>query len=88
VRGTKTAVLRRVSAESNTYTFLAPKILTIPVAVTAWPDNVDQTPRDLTERANLVDYNKVGKGGHFGAGEQPPQLLAERFGPRSPHCAT
>jgi pimeloyl-ACP methyl ester carboxylesterase len=52
--------------------------VTIPVAVSAFPDEVFQTPRSWAERAypNLIYYNKVAKGGHFAAWEQP-QLFSE-----------
>jgi len=62
----------------NKAAFFAPKNVTIPVAVSAFPDEVVQTPRSWTERAypNLVYYNKVDKGGHFAAWEEP-QLFAE-----------
>ena len=76
---TSTAVSSaRIYWENNKYTFFAPKHVAIPVAVTAFPDEVLQTPRSWTERAypNLICYNKVGKGGHFAAWEQP-QLFSE-----------
>jgi pimeloyl-ACP methyl ester carboxylesterase len=76
---TKTAVSSaRIYWENKTYTFFAPKNVTIPVAVSAFPDEVIQTPRSWTERAypNLIYYNKVEKGGHFAAWEQP-QLFSE-----------
>jgi pimeloyl-ACP methyl ester carboxylesterase len=62
----------------NKAAFFAPKHVTIPVAVSAFPDEVFQTPRSWTEQAypNLIYYNKVGKGGHYAAWEQP-QLLCE-----------
>src|SRR5690242_16758084 len=68
----------RIYWENNKYTFFAPKNVAIPVAVTAFPDEVIQTPRSWTERAypNLIYYNKVDRGGHFAAWEQP-QLLSE-----------
>ena len=48
------------------------------MAVTAFPDEVLQTPRSWAEQAypNLIYYNKVDKGGHFAAWEQP-QLFSE-----------
>ena len=79
---TNTAVSSaRIYWENNKYTFFAPKNVAIPVAVTAFPDEVVQTPRSWTERAypNLIYYNKAGKGGHFAAWEQP-QLLADEVG--------
>jgi len=57
----------------NKFAFFAPKHVAIPVAVSAFPDEVFQTPRSWTERAyaNLIYYNRVEKGGHFAAWEQP-----------------
>jgi pimeloyl-ACP methyl ester carboxylesterase len=57
--------------------FFAPKGLAIPVAVSAFPDELYQAPRSWTERAypKLIYYNKLDKGGHFAAWEQP-QLFA------------
>jgi pimeloyl-ACP methyl ester carboxylesterase len=48
--------------------------------VTAFPDEVLQTPRSWAEQAypNLIYYNKVDKGGHFAAWEQP-QLFSEEI---------
>jgi pimeloyl-ACP methyl ester carboxylesterase len=58
--------------------FFAPKGVAIPVAVSAFPDELYQAPRSWTERAypNLIHYNKLDKGGHFAAWEQP-QLFSE-----------
>jgi len=58
--------------------FFAPKQVAIPVAVTAFPDELYQAPRSWTERAypKLIYYSKVDKGGHFAAWEQP-QLFSE-----------
>jgi pimeloyl-ACP methyl ester carboxylesterase len=59
--------------------FFAPKGIAIPVAVTAFPDELYQAPRSWTERAypKLLHYNKVDKGGHFAAWEQPEILTTE-----------
>ncbi|MFK4445982.1 pimeloyl-ACP methyl ester carboxylesterase [Caballeronia udeis] len=47
------------------------------IKATRWPENY-QAPRSWTERAyhNRIYYNRVDKGGHFAAWEQP-QLFAE-----------
>src|SRR5438874_13319192 len=60
--------------------FFAPKGVTIPVAVSAFPDELYQAPRSWTERAypKLIYYNRLDKGGHFAAWEQP-QLLSEEL---------
>jgi pimeloyl-ACP methyl ester carboxylesterase len=64
----------------NKFAFFAPKGVNIPVAVSAFPDEVFQTPRSWAERAypNLMYYNKLDKGGHFPAWEQP-QIFAEEL---------
>jgi pimeloyl-ACP methyl ester carboxylesterase len=54
------------------------KGVSVPVAVSAFPDELYQAPRSWAERAypNLVYYNKLDEGGHFAAWEQP-QLLSQ-----------
>jgi pimeloyl-ACP methyl ester carboxylesterase len=62
------------------------KGVSIPVAVSAFPDEIDLCPRSWAERAypKLVHYNKVEKGGHFAAWEQPKLFSEEvRAGFRS-----
>jgi pimeloyl-ACP methyl ester carboxylesterase len=63
----------------NKFAFFSPKGVTVPVAVSVFPDELYQTPRIWAERAypNLVHYNKVEKGGHFAAWEQPEILTKE-----------
>jgi pimeloyl-ACP methyl ester carboxylesterase len=58
--------------------FFDVKGATIPVAVSAFPDEIYTAPRSWAERAypRLIYYNKVAKGGHFAAWEQP-QLYSE-----------
>jgi pimeloyl-ACP methyl ester carboxylesterase len=60
--------------------FFAPKHVAIPVAVSAFPDELYQAPRSWTERAypKLIYYNKLDKGGHFAAWEQP-ELFSEEI---------
>jgi pimeloyl-ACP methyl ester carboxylesterase len=50
----------------------------IPVAVSAFPDEIYAAPRSWAERAypQLIHYNKLPKGGHFAAWEQP-QLFSD-----------
>ena len=59
--------------------FFAPKHLAIPVAVSAFPDELYQAPRSWTEKAypKLIYYNKLDKGGHFAAWEQSELLTKE-----------
>ena len=56
------------------------KGVTIPVAVSVFPDELYPAPRSWTEKAypKLVHYNKLPKGGHFAAWEQP-KLLSEEI---------
>jgi pimeloyl-ACP methyl ester carboxylesterase len=62
------------------------KGVSIPVAVSVFPDELYPAPRSWAEQAysKLIHYNKVEKGGHFAAWEQP-QLFSEevRVGFRS-----
>jgi pimeloyl-ACP methyl ester carboxylesterase len=62
----------------NRVTFFAPQNVSIPVAVSAFPDELYQAPRCWAERAypKLVYYMRHEKGGHFAAWEQP-QLFSE-----------
>jgi pimeloyl-ACP methyl ester carboxylesterase len=59
--------------------FFAPKHVTIPTAVSVFPDEIYAAPRRWTERAypNLIHFNRLAKGGHFAAWEQPESLVSE-----------
>lgn len=59
--------------------FFAPKGVTIPVAVSAFPDEIYTAPRSWTEKAfpKLIHYNRLPKGGHFAAWEQPEVFTEE-----------
>jgi pimeloyl-ACP methyl ester carboxylesterase len=62
------------------------KGVTIPVAVSVFPDELYPAPRSWAEKAysKLIHYNKLDKGGHFAAWEQPKLLSEEiRVGFRS-----
>ncbi len=66
--------------------FFAPKGVAIPTAVSVFPDEIYAAPRSWTERAypNLIHYNKLSKGCHFAAWEQPEFFTEElRAGFRS-----
>ena len=66
--------------------FFTPKGVKIPVAASAFPDELYQAPKSWAEQAypNLIHYNKLPKGGHFAAWEQPKFLSEElRAGFRS-----
>jgi pimeloyl-ACP methyl ester carboxylesterase len=51
----------------------------IPVAVSAFPDEIYQAPRSWVEKAypKLIHYNRLEKGGHFAAWEQPQAFAQE-----------
>ncbi len=76
---TKTAVSSARLYWENKLAFFAPKNIGIPVAVSAFPDELYPAPRSWAERAypKLIHYNRLDKGGHFAAWEQPALLAAE-----------
>ena len=60
--------------------------ISVPAAVSVFPEEVYQAPRSWTERAypNLIHFNELPKGGHFAAWEQPELFVDElRTGLRS-----
>jgi pimeloyl-ACP methyl ester carboxylesterase len=70
----------------NKFPFFDFKNVTIPVAVSVFPGEFYQTPRNWAERAysKLIHFNKLDKGGHFPAWEQPKIFSEEvRAGFRS-----
>jgi pimeloyl-ACP methyl ester carboxylesterase len=58
--------------------FFTVKGVKVPVAVSVFPEEIYEAPRSWAERAypKLIHYNKLDKGGHFAAWEQP-QLFSE-----------
>lgn len=62
----------------NKLAYFSPKNVTIPVAVSIFPEELFQAPRSWAERAypKLMHYNRLDKGGHFPAWEQP-KLFSE-----------
>jgi pimeloyl-ACP methyl ester carboxylesterase len=83
---TNTAIsAARLYAENKT-SFFGVNGVTLPVAVSVFPDELYQAPKSWAEQAypNLVHYNRLSKGGHFAAWEQPELLVEEiRAGLRS-----
>ena len=70
----------------NNVRFFEPFGVKVPVAVSAFPDELYQAPRSWAERAypQLMYYNQLPRGGHFAAFEQPDSLVDElRAGFRS-----
>ena len=64
----------------NKADFFDAKPITIPYAISVFPDELYQAPRSWAERAypgNLIHYNKLDRGGHFAAWEQPDLFTAE-----------
>jgi len=53
--------------------------VTLPVAVSAFPDEIYAAPRSWAERAypKLMHYNRLPRGGHFAAWEQPDLFVSE-----------
>jgi pimeloyl-ACP methyl ester carboxylesterase len=64
----------------NKFGYFNVKGVSVPVAVSSFPDEIDLCPRSWAERAypKLIHYSKLDKGGHFAAWEQP-QLLSEEI---------
>ena len=75
---TNTAISSARLYWENKLPFFDVKNVSIPVAVSAFPDEIYTAPRSWAERAypKLIHYNKLDKGGHFAAWEQP-QLFSE-----------
>jgi pimeloyl-ACP methyl ester carboxylesterase len=66
--------------------FFGVRGVTVPVAVSVFPDELYPLPRSWAERAypRLVHYNRLDRGGHFAAWEQPELFTQEvRAGLRS-----
>jgi len=63
----------------NKLAFFAPKHVAIPVAVSVFPDEIYAAPRSWVEKAypKLIHYNRLPKGTHFAAWEQPEFLVDE-----------
>ncbi|WP_213742734.1 epoxide hydrolase family protein [Bradyrhizobium sp. dw_411] len=76
---TNTAVSSARLYWENKLPFFAPKHVAIPVAVSVFPDEIYAAPRSWAEKAfpKLIHYNRLDKGGHFAAWEQPKVFSAE-----------
>jgi pimeloyl-ACP methyl ester carboxylesterase len=70
---TKTAVSSARLYWESKLAFFAPKGVTIPTAVSVFPDEIYSAPQSWAEEAypNLIYYNRLPKGTHFAAWEQP-----------------
>lgn len=70
----------------NKLPFFAPIGVKVPIAISAFPDELYQIPRSWAEQTypTLIHYNRLPFGGHFAAFEQPALLATEmRAGFRS-----
>jgi pimeloyl-ACP methyl ester carboxylesterase len=70
----------------NKLSFFGPKGVSVPVAVSVFPDELYQVPRSWAEQAypKLIHFNQLPVGGHFAAWEQPKLFVEEvRTGLRS-----
>ncbi|MBV9959233.1 MAG: epoxide hydrolase [Acidobacteria bacterium] len=67
------------NAHHPTGGFFDPRGIKIPVAVSVFPDEIYAAPRSWAEKAypKLIHYNKLDKGTHFAAWEQPELFVAE-----------
>ena len=76
---TNTAISSARLYWENKLAFFAPKNVQIPVGVSVFPDEIYAAPRTWTERAypRLIHYNKLDRGGHFAAWEQPELFTSE-----------
>ena len=59
--------------------FFAPKGVSVPVGLSIFPEELYEAPRTWAERAypKLIHYNRLERGGHFAAWEQPELLSNE-----------
>jgi pimeloyl-ACP methyl ester carboxylesterase len=79
---TKTAISAARLYWENTVagvSFFAVKGVRLPVACSVFPDELYEAPRSWAEKAypNLIHYNRLPKGGHFAAWEQPEFMTSE-----------
>jgi len=64
----------------NKADFFDAKDISIPFAISVFPDELYQAPRSWAERAypkNLIYFNELDRGGHFAAWEQPDLFTSE-----------
>ena len=76
---TNTAVSSARLYWESKLSFFAPKGVELPTAVSAFPDEIYTAPKSWTEKAypKLIHYNRVSKGGHFAAWEEPGLFVGE-----------
>jgi pimeloyl-ACP methyl ester carboxylesterase len=76
---TNTAISSARIYWENKVPFFLPQNVTLPTAVSVFPDEIYAAPRSWTERAypNLIHFNRLDRGGHFAAWEQPMLFTSE-----------
>jgi pimeloyl-ACP methyl ester carboxylesterase len=76
---TKTGVSSARLYWENKLAFFAPKNVQIPVAVSVYPEEIYAAPRSWVEKAfpKLIYFNKLPKGSHFAAWEQPAFFVSD-----------
>ena len=83
---TSTGVSAARLYHENKFAYFGAKGVSVPIAISVFPNEVYQAPRSWAEQAypKLIHYNQVEKGGHFAAWEQPELFCDEvRAGFRS-----
>jgi pimeloyl-ACP methyl ester carboxylesterase len=75
---TRTAVSSARLYWESKLAFFAPKGVALPTGLSVFPDEIYAAPRSWAEKAypNLIHFNRLPKGGHFAAWEQP-QMFSE-----------
>ncbi|MFD2615593.1 epoxide hydrolase family protein [Paenibacillus gansuensis] len=65
--------------QEKNISFFAAKGVKIPAGVSVFPDEMYEAPKSWSKKAypKLIHYNKLPKGGHFAAWEQPKYLVDE-----------
>ncbi|HTR09284.1 MAG TPA: epoxide hydrolase [Paraburkholderia sp.] len=76
---TNTAISSARLYWENKLNFFAPKHVAIPVGVSVFPDEIYAAPQSWTAKAypRLIHFNRLPKGGHFAAWEQPQAFSEE-----------
>jgi pimeloyl-ACP methyl ester carboxylesterase len=76
---TNTAISAARLYWENKIPYFTVKGVTIPTAVSVFPDELYQAPKSWSARAypKLMHYNRLDKGGHFAAWEQPELFSKE-----------
>ncbi len=76
---TNTAVSSARLYWENKLAFFAPKNVQVPAAVSVFPEDIDVPAQSWVEKAypKLIHFNRLPKGGHFAAWEQPELITQE-----------